>query len=64
MLKKEPRDDTAPAVDYDHMAIVEMAINPIRPSGDVPLVKFARIKMKFNNRKTQDLWEELESKAA
>jgi len=64
MLKKEPHDDKAPAVDYDHMAIVEMAINPIRPSGDVPLVKFARIKMKFNNRKAQDLWEELESKAA
>lgn len=64
MLKKESHEDKAPTVDYDHMAIVEMAINPIRPSGNAPLLKFARIRMKFNNRKAQDLWEEFESKAA
>jgi len=64
-LKKEPQDgDKAPAVDYDHMAIVEMAINPIRPSGNVPLLKFARVRMKLKNKKAQDLWDELESKAA
>jgi DNA-binding transcriptional regulator YiaG len=58
-LKKEPHDDKAPAIDYDHMAIVEMVINPIRQSGNAPLVKFARIRMKLNNRKAQDFWEAL-----
>lgn len=64
-LKKElHEDDKAPAVEYDHMAIIEMAINPIRPSGNAPLLKFARVKMKLKNQKIQDLWDELEFKAA
>ncbi len=64
-LKNElQEDDKAPAVEYDHMSIIKMAINPIRPSGNAPLLKFARVKMKLKNQKIQDLWDELESRAA
>ena len=64
-LKNElQEDDKAPAVEYDHMTIIKMAINPIRPPGNAPLLKFARVKMKLKNQKIQDIWDESEFKAA
>jgi hypothetical protein len=46
------------------MAIVKMVINPIRPSGNTPLLKFERVNLKMENKKPQELWDESGSKVA
>ncbi len=64
-LKNDPQGEGhALAIDYDHMTIVKMVINPIRPSGNTPLLKFEQINMKVENKKPQELWDESESKVA
>ena len=64
-LKNDPQSEGhALAIDYDHMAIVKMAISPIRPSENTPLLKFERINMKVENKKPQELWDESETKVA
>ena len=64
-LKNDPHGEShALAIDYDHMAIVKMVINPIRPSGNTPLLKFERVNLKIENKKPQELWDESESKVA
>lgn len=56
--------NNALAIDYDYMAIVNMLITPIRPSGNTPLLKFERVNMKVENKKPQELWDESPSRAA
>lgn len=64
-FKNDPQGEgQALAIDYDQMAIVKMVINPIRSSGNTPLLKFERINMKVENKKPQELWNESESKVA
>lgn len=62
-LKNAPQSEGhALAIDYDHMAIVNMVINPIRPSENTPLLKFERVNLKVENKKPQELWDKSESK--
>lgn len=64
-LKHDPHNkDHTLAIDYDHMAIVKMVINLIRPSENIPLLKFERVNMKVENKKPQKLWSESVSKVA
>jgi DNA-binding transcriptional regulator YiaG len=64
-LKNEPHGEGhALAIDYDHMTIIKMIINPIRPSGNSPLLKFERVNMKVENKKPQELWDESRPKVA
>lgn len=55
--------ESAPAVDFDPKEVLSMKVKPIRDTGATPVMSFERIKIKSDKRK-EDSWDELESRAA
>lgn len=61
---KDGEEDKAPAMDYSEREIIEMNFNPLRVVDDAPLLNFARVKVKINNKKIQEAWDDTELMAA